>query len=120
MPLVAWRSLSHVRHRLHTKEVKEKYGFLYNGFKNEAYFWESIIMFRKIAIIFVSAILSLWGSIIQAYVLLLVLTTFTVLTLRIKPYKKRDLNQLEVISLVCSLISSYTGLYFLTSELSSS
>lgn len=51
-------------------------------------------MFRKIAIIFVSAILSVWGSIIQAYVLLLVLTTFTVLTVRIRPYKKRDLNHL--------------------------
>ena len=49
-------------------------------------------MLRKVAIIFVSAILSVWGSIIQAYVLLLVLTAFTLLTLRIRPYKKRDLN----------------------------
>jgi hypothetical protein len=47
------------RHQLGKIEVKEKYGFMYNGYRQpQAYFWEFIIMYRKIVIIFVQVFLA--------------------------------------------------------------
>ena len=39
-------------------KTKEKLGFLYNGYKKEYYFWEILIMYRKIVIIFIAIFLS--------------------------------------------------------------
>jgi hypothetical protein len=41
------------RKELHLKIVKDKYGFLYYGYKSNAYFWESVIIYRKITLIFI-------------------------------------------------------------------
>jgi hypothetical protein len=44
-------------------EVKEKFGFLYNGYKRRFFFWEIIIMFRKIAMVIISSVISNYGVI---------------------------------------------------------
>jgi hypothetical protein len=42
------------RKDLNLIDVKSKYGFLYNGYRNpQAFYWEIVIMYRKIAIIFI-------------------------------------------------------------------
>jgi hypothetical protein len=46
------------RKRLHTVEVKAKFGFLYNGYKYHSFYWEILIMYRKIMIIFIQVFLS--------------------------------------------------------------
>lgn len=57
IPVFAYVLLRSVRHRLKKLEVKEMYGFLYNGYKREFYYWEVVIMFRKIAMVVISVIL---------------------------------------------------------------
>lgn len=44
-------------------DSREKWGFLLNGYKREFYFWEMIITYRKILIIFVSVYLTTFGVI---------------------------------------------------------
>jgi len=44
-------------------ETKQKFGFLYNGYKKEYFFWEIVIMYRKILIIFISVFLYSEGAI---------------------------------------------------------
>lgn len=39
-------------------ETKAKYGFLYIGFDEKRYYWEFIILYRKICIIFISVFLA--------------------------------------------------------------
>lgn len=39
-------------------EVKEKYGFLYNGYRKRYYFWEVIIMYRKIMVIVIAVFIA--------------------------------------------------------------
>jgi hypothetical protein len=47
-------------------DVKGKFGFLYNGYRNpQAYYWEIVIMYRKIAIIFIQIFLAQLGKIVQ-------------------------------------------------------
>lgn len=49
---------------METFEVKEKFGFLYNGYKRHNYFWEIVIMYRKIICIFVAVFLKKIGIIV--------------------------------------------------------
>jgi hypothetical protein len=47
-------------------DVKGKFGFLYNGYRNpQAYYWEIVIMYRKITIIFIQIFLAQLGKIVQ-------------------------------------------------------
>jgi hypothetical protein len=57
--------IRHNRNDLGNKLVKEQFGFLYNGYRNSTYYWEIVIIFRKITIIFISVFLSSSGTIIQ-------------------------------------------------------
>lgn len=42
------------RDKLKTMDVKSKFGFIYNGYRvPQAYYWEMVIMYRKIVIIFI-------------------------------------------------------------------
>ena len=37
--------------RLNEVNVKVRFGFLYNGYEKQEYYWEFVIMYRKIAVI---------------------------------------------------------------------
>lgn len=115
IPIATWAILYEEKLYLRSRDVLLKYGFLYKGFKGSSYFWESVIMLRKVAIIFVATLLSTWGEIIQAYILMLLLFFFGISTAKLNPYLKRTLNFLEVFSLFSGLVSVYVGLFFLTS-----
>ena len=57
IPFFALMLLTKVRKNLDSLETREKFGFLYRGYRNEFYYWEIIIMYRKIALIFISVFL---------------------------------------------------------------
>lgn len=80
--------------QLHHKEVKEKYGFLYKGFKTSAYFWECVIMYKKVGVNFISVFLQSVGTIVQAMAVFLFLAFFMILTSKHQPYLSRKLNEL--------------------------
>ena len=54
IPMFAFILLSRERKLLSTVEVREKFGFLYNGYKHDFYYWEIVIMYRKIILIFIA------------------------------------------------------------------
>ena len=53
--------------------VKEKLGFLFRGYRKKLYYWEIVIMYRKIALIFISVFVVNIGVIAQALVVFLLL-----------------------------------------------
>jgi len=54
IPLFALVILCRKSKELNLLETKAKFGFLYNGYRSpQAYFWEIVIMTRKIVIIFI-------------------------------------------------------------------
>ena len=71
-------------------------------------------MFRKVAMIFISVLLSSLGRIVQALAVILLLITFLFFTIRKKPYQTRRLNELEIVSLLTSSITIYCGVFFLS------
>ena len=113
IPLGACLILFKKRKLLSSKSTKEMYGFLYNGYRLEAYYWESVTMFRKLGMIFISVFLRSIGTIVQAFSVFLLLLAFTLITMHKKPFRERDLNNLEVLSLIASGVSIYAGFFFL-------
>ena len=65
IPLFAFILLSRKRKRLNVLVVKEKYGFLYNGYKRQYYYWEVIIMYRKLIIVIIAYVIVNLGVIVQ-------------------------------------------------------
>ena len=54
IPAFAFVLLTRDRKKLGTIEIREKLGFLYNGYKHDYYYWEIVIMYRKIILIFIA------------------------------------------------------------------
>lgn len=53
IPLFAFYSLYKVKNNLKDLEVRQRLAFLYKGYKKEFYYWEIIVIFQKIAFIFI-------------------------------------------------------------------
>lgn len=88
---------------------------MYAGYQNKFYYWEILIMYRKIAMIFIAVFITPYGVIVQAMIVFLLMILFLILTLKKKPYMSISLNELEAISLVTSTVSIYCGIFFITS-----
>ena len=85
---------------LETLATKQKFGFLFNGYKRNNYFWEIVIMYRKIFCIFIAILLKGKGIILQAMVMLIVLLFFLQANSGRRPFLNRALNDIENLSLV--------------------
>ncbi|CAG9321940.1 unnamed protein product [Blepharisma stoltei] len=97
--------------------VRIKYGFLFNGYKTRSYYWEFVIIYRKILIICCSVFLGTISVNIQALTALFVLLACLYMQLKIRPYNGDILNKLEAISITVSAITIYCGMYYLTGTL---
>jgi hypothetical protein len=103
------------RNRLKLMDVKSKFGFIYNGYRvPQAYFWELIIMYRKIFIIFIQVFLAQLGKIVQALTTLVFLIVCLTVTAMKQPFTNHFLNSLESLSLMSSSITVYCGLFYIS------
>jgi len=53
IPLFAYILMYRERHRLESVIARQKFGFLFRGYKKRFYYWECVIMYRKVALIFI-------------------------------------------------------------------
>ena len=114
IPAFAWIVLMRNKDYLDLVETREKYGFLYNGYKKKYYYWESVNMYRKIAIIFISVFLRVAGVITQALVVFLVLILFLILNIKLLPFTFQSLNDMEMLSIMTLMLTIYCGLFYLS------
>ena len=94
LPFGTWIILREKRPQLQNRSVKEKYGFLYNGFTPSSYYWEIVSVLRKEIIAAISAFLIQEGTLIQSLALLLLIFCFILLAIKVKPYERPLLNSL--------------------------
>ena len=99
-------------------KVRKKYGFLFNGYTKTEYYWEFIILYRKILIITCSVFIANLASVsIQALTVMFLLIISLVIQLKCNPYIGDKLNSMEVRSILVSAVTIYCGLYYLTGDL---
>eukprot|EP01017_Pseudomicrothorax_dubius_P029438 TRINITY_DN3570_c0_g4_i1.p1 TRINITY_DN3570_c0_g4~~TRINITY_DN3570_c0_g4_i1.p1 ORF type:complete len:847 (+),score=213.39 TRINITY_DN3570_c0_g4_i1:3-2543(+) len=114
IPLFVYRLLRVYREEIDSEEVLEKFSFIVKGYRKETYYWEVVVTYRKIFLIFISVMMTNYGPFAQGLFVLLILTLSWVLQEVMTPYQNYELNNLERYSLIASIAYTYFSLYFLT------
>jgi hypothetical protein len=117
VPLLVLLHLSRKRRELSEINTKLRFGFLYNCFKQSKFYWEFVIMFRKILIICIMVFIGNQSIPVQALTLVLLLLNFLVLQYLKRPYASNELNQMEFRSVLVAAVTIYCGLYYLSKDL---
>ena len=108
VPLVGLYLMYQVRHDQDERRVATMAGFLIDGYRGDvAWFWEFVILVRKIVILGVS--LFLWEPFMQSFVAIVVLIISLVVQLHLRPFQLAALNLLEAMSLASLLATQLTG-----------
>lgn len=97
--------------------IRLQFSFLYKGYKSEWYFWEFVILYRKIGVVSIAVFLSTVSVTVQALSMLAVVLLCFFLQLFIKPFNAPAFNSLELKALLASFLTIYAGLYFDTSSI---
>jgi hypothetical protein len=117
IPLVALHLLIRKRRSLYLASVKAQYSFLFLGYKMSHFYWEFVILYRKLLIAFISVYLANISVSIQALTLMLVILGALVLHVKHQPFTDQKLNELEFRSILTSAVTIYCGLFYLTEDL---
>ncbi|OMJ78092.1 hypothetical protein SteCoe_22156 [Stentor coeruleus] len=116
-PALVLLRLTKQRRFLHRDDNKIIFGFIYNGYKISHYYWEFIIMYRKIIMITVSVFMSNQPTLIQALTVVIVLLFSLYLQYSRNPYCFTELNHMESEALFTATLTIYCGLYYLSNAI---
>ena len=82
-----------------TRKVQAAFGFLFEGYRPKMFFWEFLVLLRKVVILGVSLF---WeDAFLQSIVALFVLVVSIVVHMACWPYEEQFLNVAELCSLFC-------------------
>ena len=111
-PIFTLRVLIKNRNRLDDENVKAYYLFLYQGLSYKVYYWEFINTIRKVLIIGINTILSMFS--ISYRILLCILAIFIIERLqeRLKPFKFKENNEIEFKAIIAGTSIILLGLVF--------
>jgi len=112
VPIVSLVLLIRNKMYFHSAGVKQKYGFLIKGYKSVTFYWEFMIVFRKLCLAALAIFLKSVNPSIQGQILLLMLFLAYYLQEKFLPFKDHRLNHIETMSITVSLIMDYCGLFF--------
>jgi hypothetical protein len=94
-----------------------KFSFLYKGYHAEWYFWEFVILYRKVAVVCASVFLSTISITVQALSVLAVLLISLFFQLQVRPFLNPQFNRLELKSFLVSAVTIYSGLFYQTESI---
>ncbi|KAG2448500.1 hypothetical protein HYH02_006391 [Chlamydomonas schloesseri] len=107
-----------LRGRLNERKFSDRYGFLYEDYRRSYYYWESVIMLRKLCAVGLLILTSSQDDIIQVLSVLGVVVVALTAQVMCKPYVYERFNKLERTSLVATSLILYLCCFFLVSNLS--
>ena len=96
---------------------KIRFGFLVNGYNRTQFYWEFIILYRKVFITSLAVFFSTISIRIQAILCLSVLICSLYVQVRFWPFQVFHLNLMETFAISTSTITIYSGLFFLSGDL---
>ena len=94
------------------QRFKIRLGFLTAGYRDNLYYWEIILLFRKSLIVLMITFLAPVSSGVQSLTAILIFVIFFMIQMRLKPYYDESLNNMEGISLFVLIMTIYCGLYY--------
>ena len=120
VPFVIWNRLKSNSKHLYDYQTEKRYGFLYKGYRPRYYWWETVIIFRKMFIVFMITVGSLFGTSIQWFVIFVGLTAFIIFHVVFSPFLKRELNSLETFSMSTILLLVYCAVFLSSQSINAS
>jgi hypothetical protein len=106
------------RKQLSSPKVRDMLGFLYVGYdRSKLYFWEFVILYRKMAIAGCYVFLSTLSAATQALIVFTLLLISLGIQLKYEPFLYPKANSLEVRSILVSTLIIYSGLYFVSESM---
>lgn len=111
-PALVYRVLSMRQHKMHVKGLgghmtRSTYGFLYRGYSQKRFYWEIVIMMRKVLMVIVATV-GLRATVqTQGMLALLVISISLAAHLQFKPFDEPSLDRLELYGLVTAFIILY-------------
>jgi len=114
LPTVCLLVLIAKKNKLSDLGMRVRFSFLFKGYRSEWYFWEFVILYRKIIVVCTSVFLTTVSIVMQALSMLAVVLVCIFLQQYVKPFFGKDFNTLELKALLASLLTIYAGLYFQT------
>lgn len=91
IPVIGFHLLRRNKHRLGDPAVKEKYYFLYMGYKQKFFYWDIVVVLRRSILVVINVGIS--GVRLQSLMILLVLVLAGVAHMKVYPYENRDANE---------------------------
>jgi hypothetical protein len=118
LPLACLCVIYRYRNRLADPITQLKFSFLYKGYQAKWYFWEFMILYRKVALVCASVFLSTVSIMVQALSVLAVLLISLFFQLQLQPFATPTFNRLELKSILVSAVTIYSGLFYQTQDIS--
>jgi len=116
IPLVSLFVMFRRKHKLHTDNATvSRFGFLYLGYAKHAWYWEAVVMLRKVSMVMIDVVLGPKGVAVQALVALMLLVLMLAATSKMIPFEARHIWRLEMLSLTTSYLSLWLGSFFWSS-----
>jgi len=85
--------------------VRVMFGFLYDGLQSNRWWWEGVVVARKLLLVLNASVLSLIAPYFQSLVASIILVASLVLQARFWPYESGVVNVIEMFALVCVIIT---------------
>ena len=120
LPIVCLLNLYRLRRGLLDPFTQLKFSFLYKGYHLKWYFWEFVILYRKVALVCAAVFLSTVSIMVQALSVLAVLLIALFFQLQVQPFNLPVFNRLELKSILVSSVTIYSGLFYQTESIGNS
>ena len=117
IPTLILLSMIKFRNSLHKTTFKLIYCPLLNGYRSEVYYWEFIVIYRKLISISILLFINKGASIVKGLTLLFIQALSYYLQYSLKPYNSKNLNKIELFFLLTIFFTTFLGQYFLYTEL---
>jgi len=101
------------RAKLSQQKVQIKYGYLFNGYKEDYFYWEFLVVFRKLCIKAATISFAGYSVSVQALAVLTILGGSAVLQQAFEPFERPTINKLEQASIVAAAATVICGLLFM-------
>ncbi|CAG9312680.1 unnamed protein product [Blepharisma stoltei] len=117
LPTVCLIALIRDKENLKSINIRVRYGFIFNGYKESKFYWEFIILYSKIVLICCSIFYQRISLKLQAVSATILYTIYFRLQYSNNPYSENDLNRTELRSKFACLFTIYCGLFYLMGSL---
>ena len=99
-------------------KVKQYFLVLYQGLKQQTYYWEFVNSFRKVSIMFILTVFTSFSVFYKILLILIILVITIRIQIRLKPYKDQQNDEIEVLAISVGCFTLFSAIIFSYDEYS--